>query len=241
MRVALLFTAFALALPAAAQGFASPFPPGAYVPDGDDVPPDARLVFGADGTVRLEAGGAAVAEGTYAASPGHLVLTLPGDGPRECDTDDRRSGIYAWAEADGVVTIDVVDDPCGDRAEALDGLTLTPDPDWAGAPAGLDGAFPTGSFRPGPPAPPTARLVFADDGTFRISEDDRDRAAGRFVATADHLVLTLDDGDCEAPDERTGLYTWALDGDTLALAAVDDACRGRVRSLTSVTFSAVDE
>ena len=75
-------------------------------------------------------------------------------------------------------------------------------------------------------------LTFSANGRFKTVTNGELDAAGRYASTAEYLVITDETGPGHCKVTATGIYKWRLEGDKLALEAVDDGCKWRRFSIT---------
>jgi hypothetical protein len=76
---------------------------------------------------------------------------------------------------------------------------------------------------------------FTEAGTTVITKDGDVVANGRYTTSKSHLVMRDIDGPLACTDAHgiaTGVYTWSLENNELALSPVLDRCFGRMFVLT---------
>jgi len=78
--------------------------------------------------------------------------------------------------------------------------------------------------------------LYLDKGIFKVFQQDTDfEAVGSFTVSGDRITF-FNDPYCEENLQMVGIYTWRLDGNSLTLAANDDACSIGLRA-KNLTFS----
>jgi hypothetical protein len=84
--------------------------------------------------------------------------------------------------------------------------------------------------------------LYLDKGVFKVFQQDTDfEAVGSFTVSGDRITF-FNDPYCEENLAMTGIYTWALDGNSLILKTVDDSCSIglRAKNLTSSPWTRVE-
>jgi hypothetical protein len=86
-------------------------------------------------------------------------------------------------------------------------------------------------------------ITLDEENHFTVTKNGNFVAAeGRCTLTQEQLVFNDEKGPwaCTDPGEENGIYTWALDGKTLTLTAVEDQCPGRTYVFTTHPLSKQD-
>jgi hypothetical protein len=79
------------------------------------------------------------------------------------------------------------------------------------------------------------QLTLAEDNGYSLSKDGDFWEQGSYNMTQDQITFTMSEG--KYPCGATGTYTWASDGNGLALTTVEDTCEGRPMIFTTHPWS----
>jgi hypothetical protein len=158
----------------------------------------------------------------------------------EFEGDCLEPGNYHWRSAGDVLTFELIDDPCAQRAQSVSTVRLVRSPAVPAIPAAPVTAapFPYGSYTAPPPADapagsPQMRIELNDSAVQVYSAGQLTKSYGMRVS-GDVWVVWDRVGGCADPQLILGTYNWTYAGGALTFEPLEDGCPGRSEKIAKL-------